>query len=95
MSMSYTAPAAFSEEEYVAIPMTPVDSKQVAAIGYDAARKTLAVAFVRGQGHIYHYLNVEPKTHADFVAAESIGTFFGKHIKPMTGFKKFKAPEAA
>lgn len=94
MSKTYTAPAAFSEEEYVAIPMTPVTSNQVAAIGYDAARKTLAVSFSRTSGAVYHYTGVEPKMHADFVGAESIGKYFGAHIKTLP-FKKFKAPEAA
>lgn len=87
------APAAFSEEPYVAIPMTPVKSNQVAAIGYRAADKTLAVTFTRGGGAIYHYPGVDPKVHADFLAAESIGTFFGKHIKALP-FKKFQAPKA-
>ena len=94
MSKTYTAPAAFSEEEYVAIPMTAVESRQVAAIGYDAARKTLAVSFSRTGGTVYHYPDIDAKTHADFVGAESIGKYFGAHIKALP-FKKFKAPEAA
>lgn len=74
--------------------MTPVKSNQVAAIGYRAADKTLAVTFTRGPGHIYHYPGVDPNVHADFLAAESIGTFFGKHIKALP-FKKFQAPKSA
>lgn len=95
MNISRTAPAAFNDDkEFVDIPLTPVQSNQVKAIGYDAGTKTLAVTFARGPGHIYHYPNVTPKTHADFLQAESIGTFFGKHIKALP-FKKFKAPEQA
>lgn len=94
MATQRTAPAAFSDKEYKAIPMTPVQSNQVAAVGYDAARKTLALTFTRGPGHIYHYPNVEPKTHADMMAAESLGTFFGQHIKALP-FDKFPAPEQA
>lgn len=86
----YQAPAAFAEKDYRHIPMTPVESNQVKAIGYDAASKTLAVTFTRGPGHIYHYPNVEPKVHADFMAAESKGNFFGQHIKPL-GFDKYPA----
>lgn len=88
MSKSYVAAAAYTDEPYVVIPMLPVTSHQVAAIGYDAGTKTLAVTFTRGPGAIYHYPNVEPKQHADFLAAESIGKFFGAHIQGMA-FKKF------
>ena len=93
MNIKRIEPAAFSDEPYTPIPMAPVTSNQVGAIGYDAASKTLAVTFTRGPGHIYHYPNVEPEVHAKFVAAESIGTFFGQHIKPLP-FKKFPAPKA-
>ena len=89
-----TAPAAFSDKEYKAIPMTAVQSKQIAAVGYDAERKTLALSFTRGPGHIYQYPNVEQKTHDDMMAAESKGTFFGQHIKTLA-FDKFPAPEKA
>ena len=93
MPTPHAAPAAFSTEPYVAIPMDPVKSNQVGAIGYDADSKTLAVTFARGAGAIYHYPNVEPEVHAAFVGAESIGTYFGKHIKALP-FKKFQAPKA-
>jgi hypothetical protein len=90
MSKIPTVPAAFSEEPRPQIALFPVTSNQVAAIGYDGASKTLAVKFTRGTGAIYHYPNVEPQTHADFVAATSIGTFFGKHIKHLP-FTKYQA----
>ncbi len=94
MTTKRTAPAAFSEKEYKAIPMTPVQSNQVAAVGYDAASKTLALTFARGPGQIYHYPGVAQKTYDDMMAAESKGAFFGQHIKPL-GFDKFPAPEQA
>lgn len=94
MSKQYAAPAPYNDEaERIEIPLTPVRSNQVKAIGYDAATKTLAVSFTRGAGAIYHYPNVEPDTHAAFVAAESIGKFFGAHIQPLP-FKKFAATAA-
>ena len=89
---TYPTPAAFADKPFVAIPMTPVQSNQVGAIGYDAATKILAVTFTRGPGHIYHYPNVEEKTHAEFMSAESKGAFFGQHIKPLP-FDKFQAPK--
>lgn len=95
MTKTYTPAAAFNDpKEYQPIPLAPVSSNQVKAIGYDPATKTLAVTFTRGSDTIYHYPNVDPKVHEDFVKAESIGTFFGAHIKPRS-FKKFKAPAAA
>lgn len=33
MARQFAAPANFSDKPYVAIPMTPVESNQVAAIG--------------------------------------------------------------
>jgi len=92
MNKPYAAPADYTKEPYVAIPMTPVTSNQVKAIGYDAATKTLAVTFTRGVGAIYHYPNVEPQWHTDFIGAESIGKHFGQHIQGLP-FKKFAPPE--
>jgi hypothetical protein len=94
MPKTFAAPAAFSEKEFVAIPMTAVESNQVAAIGYDAARKTLQATFTRGPGHVYQYPNVEPAVYQAFMAAESKGKYFGEHIKPLA-FDKFPAPVAA
>lgn len=88
-----SAPAPYCDDTYTPIPMKPVESNQVKAIGYDEATKTLAVTFTRGAGAIYHYPDVEPELYAEFIGAESIGTFFGKHIKALP-FKKFKEPEA-
>ena len=91
--MPKTFPVAqpFSEGEPLAINMQAVDSNQVAAIGYDPETKTLAVSFTRGQA-LYQYPNVEPEVHAAFLAAESVGKFFGAHIKDLP-FNKFKLPE--
>lgn len=86
------APAGFSKQKYQPIAMTPVKSAQVGAVGYDAATKTLAVTFARGNGHVYHYPNVDADMHAKFMAADSKGAFFGKHVKAMP-FEKFEAPK--
>lgn len=91
MTKTYTAPADFTDEPYIAIPMTPVTSNQVKAVGYDQETKTLAVTFNRGAGAIYHYPNVEPEAHAAFIGAESIGKHFGQHIQGLP-FKKFPSP---
>jgi hypothetical protein len=91
---SYPAPAGFTDGPRPNIPLHPVVSSQVKAIGYHAGTKTLAVQFVHGVGAIYHYPNVEPKTHQDFVSAPSIGSYFGKHIKPLA-FKKYRPEQEA
>lgn len=91
MSKTYTAPAAFSDEQPLAINMAPVESSQIASIGYDQATKTLAILFARG-GSLYQYPDVEPEVHAAFIAAESVGKYFGAHLKALS-FKKFKAPD--
>lgn len=83
-------PAAFCDKPYVHIPLTPVVSNQVAAIGYCPDRKVLACTFTRGPGHVYHYPNVEPEFHAAFMAAESKGKFFGANVKPLP-FDKFSS----
>lgn len=93
MPKTFPTPQGFEKDAAPAIALVQVNSSQVAAIGYDPLSKTLACQFTRGPGHLYCYPNVEPEVHAKFVAAESIGTFFGQHIKPLP-FKKFPAPKA-
>ncbi len=92
MSSENQVVQAFEEGDCPEITLTPVESSQVKAIGYDPKTKTLACQFAHGLGSIYHYPNVEPETHAAFIGAESIGKFFGKHIKPLA-FKKYPAPK--
>jgi hypothetical protein len=70
---------------YPEIQLTPVESSQIAAIGYDAASETLAIRF-KGKGDapgsLYHYAYVSPADWAEFRDAPSIGSYFYKHIKP-------------
>jgi hypothetical protein len=99
MPKEYKAPQAFEEGDAPAIELKPVTSNQVAAIGHCPVTNTMAVTFTRGGGAVYHYPDVSPETHAAFVAGDlgegaepSIGTYFGRHIKPLP-FKKYRAPE--
>ena len=85
-------PQAFSERARPRIDLHPVESTQVGAIGYDLATKTLVVQFKRGARAIYHYPNVESETFEAFKAAESIGVFFGQHIKALP-FEKFPSED--
>lgn len=74
------------------IPMVPVKSEQLAAIGHDPAREVLAVRFKRG-GAVYHYSGVTKQLHAAFVAADSKGAFFARHIRPLTATKVEEPPK--
>lgn len=95
MPKTYAAPAAFNDpNEYIEIDLHPVSSSQVKAVGYDASTRTLSVTFAHGIGSIYQYPDVSPETHAAFIGAESIGKYFGQHIKALP-FKKFRAPALA
>lgn len=81
-------PQAFEEGARPHIPLLPVSSQKVAAVGYDAATQTLAVTFPNGKA-VYCYPNVSPEAHAAFVGAESIGKHFGQHIQKLP-FKKYQ-----
>lgn len=89
----FPEPQPFSTNARPPITLEPVESNQVGAIGYDDATKTLAVQFRRGARAIYHYANVERETFEAFRGAESIGTYFGQHLKALP-FEKFPAEEA-
>jgi hypothetical protein len=97
MPKTYTPPQPFSTEPRPPIELNAVNSSQVKAIGYDPATKTLAVSFTRGTGAIYHYPDVAPEIFEAFRAAESIGSFFGQHIKqlPFTKYAAEAEPAAA
>ena len=88
------APAAFSERPRPPIPLEPVESNQVGAIGYDDATKTLAVQFKRGARAISHSQTVERATYEAFRGAEAIGTSFGQHLKALP-FEKFPSEDTA
>jgi hypothetical protein len=66
------------------IPMVPVTSSQIAAIGHDEETSTLAIQFTSktGEGSIYHYSNFSAAQFIEFRDSESVGAYFGKMIKP-------------
>lgn len=65
------------------IPTTKVESSQIAAIGHDGV-DTLQIDFPRKSGGVssYQYSGVSPELFDKFKGAESIGSFFYRHIKP-------------
>jgi hypothetical protein len=92
-----TFPAAQSFESGPRPPIALVDveSNLIKAVGYDKDTATLAVTFKRYDdtpGPIYHYPNVSPVMHAEFIGAESLGKFHGAHIKPLAFLKYHPDP---
>lgn len=57
----------------------PVDSSNVASIGYDAATMTLEVEFQGGS--VYQYFDVPQNVYDAFVSCESKGGFLHQNIK--------------
>lgn len=57
----------------------PVESSNVASIGYDAERLVLEVAFK--SGGTYQYLGVLPEHYKALLNAESIGKHIHQHIR--------------
>jgi len=68
----------------VAIPLIPVSSSQLAAVGYDAGTRELVIQFRasgRSQQAIYSYQGVPPELATGLLAAESPGGYFHRHIR--------------
>lgn len=61
------------------IPLTPCESSNIKAHGYDAATRTLAIQFAGGK--LWHYAAVPPEVYSGLVAAPSIGSFFAKSVR--------------
>jgi len=61
----------------MAIPLTPVSSRAVAALGYDPETKTARVQF--SSGREYEYPGVEEHEFAALRDADSIGRHFNTH----------------
>jgi hypothetical protein len=63
------------------IALTPVVSSNIAAHGYEASSKTLAIRFTGGSNKVYQYQHVPPDVAAEFAKAESIGRAFASMIR--------------
>ena len=64
----------------------PVDSSNIAAVGWDPRTMILEVEF--HHGGVYHYLEVPKSEYGDFIHADSIGKYFHKHIRPTYSYRK-------
>ncbi len=64
--------------------MNDVDgSTAIAAVGHDPETNTLHVQF--HSGRTYAYPDVSTEAHSQFLDADSMGSHFAKHIRPLGG----------
>lgn len=59
----------------------PIQSSNVAEVGYDPATMTMEVAFTNGS--VYQYFDVPETVFQELLSAESIGKFMHEQIKNM------------
>lgn len=76
----------------------PITSKTgLAGAGYDPATETLELEFAsRKEGEpskLYHYHDFTPADYDAFVAAESKGSHFMKHVKPVFKCTRVELPK--
>lgn len=65
---------------------TPVESSNIAAIGYTENNETLEVEFKNGG--VYQYFDVPKWVHAELMAAESKGQYLNRQVKGTYKFEK-------
>src|SRR5688572_5585971 len=61
------------------IPLEPVESSNIAALGYNPEKLILAIQSKAGT--IFHYAGVPLDVAAGFLGAESIGRFYVERVK--------------
>ncbi len=57
----------------------PVDSSNIASVGYDDSTNTLEIEF--NSGHLYQYFDVPKNIYDELLIADSVGKYFYNHIK--------------
>lgn len=61
------------------IVLLPVESSSLSAIGYNVEKEILAVRFTSGA--IFHYGGVSLNAYTALLEAQSLGSYFAKHVK--------------
>lgn len=61
-------------------PMVPVKSSMLEAVGYDSVSRVLSARF-KGSAYVHPTLDVPPETHAELMAAPSIGKAYNELIR--------------
>ncbi len=57
----------------------PVQSSEIALVGYDSRKELLEIVFRRGG--VYRYRGVPETVHQELLKSESLGTYFSENIK--------------
>lgn len=65
----------------------PVESSNLASVGYEPGTATLEIEFHKSG--IYQYFGVPAHVHEELMAAASKGTYFDQHIKKV-GYQYIK-----
>ena len=68
------------------IPLTEVESSNIAKVGYDGASEELQVIF-RTSAKTYTYYKVPPEIAKAFLEADSKGTYFMRNVRDTYAFK--------
>jgi lysyl-tRNA synthetase class 2 len=63
-----------------AVRRVPVRSGAVSAVGYDPTTNELDIEYTGGD--VYRYSMVPPSVHRELLAADSIGAFVNREVKP-------------
>jgi len=62
------------------VPLQPVKSSMVEAVGYSPVDRVFAVRYA-GAARVHHYRDVAAETAAKVTSAESIGRAINEHIR--------------
>jgi hypothetical protein len=73
------------------VPLEPVESSNLAAYGYDAARRWLDVQF-KSSGDIMRYTDVPLELAQEFGAAGSKGKFYASRVRGQFTADKMTGP---
>jgi KTSC domain len=76
------------------IPLEPIQSPVLSAIGFDADKQILAVQFKRN-GMILHYAGVTLETALAFYTAGSKGAYYSQHIRSQYQGQRMTGPCAS
>ena len=69
--------------------LNPVTSSLLSELGYDPATQTAYARFAKN-GQLYSYHNMPQSVFDEWRAAESVGSFFLRNIKPYYSFAKIE-----
>lgn len=65
----------------IAASLIPVESSNLAAVGYDGRSAVLTILF--RSGGAYQYYAVPPGVYDQLMASASLGSFFAARIRPI------------